>query len=581
MTKKYAPLVSQEKYVYEKDEDPFFRESIRSIPDTYRRYMSVVYCPKCGHMHLVDGRRYRYQNYLRKFLCPECGYKNMVSQTGCWENPETAMIFKMADGSIAVSLIIRRHTLLLAKDLKTPIYSERLMRVRYVFNANGHTYYKNPVYIDTNREVKTYAKPQASIRPVTYINYGMDWGALSSFPYFGSDMRKLVQHGYLPEDCIRRNRFRKVSNKMLDDIYSLLSMFHRQQTDFGRRVARVIREIDKDATDEDVIRLLIKRANMKNGGKKFRRSMVANPVQTFVGSLVFNKLKITDINYFDIIKHVSPSLLSNESCITLIEIIRKKYGEKALVKALQNATIFRDSFYYLKDLLNTIPASEVEKLIRYNIRDTHDALLATYKEIREQTECGRGVAAVMQKHNEIESGKIKPQYVSAAKTLLIHHAEETINNQIAYGDQEKELEENINNIQFYLPPDTDHLKMAGDKLHNCVGHLYRMAAYRKKSIIVLMKQLNKFVGCIEINEGKIKQAYGPCNQRFNQDAQKAFNRWTAKHNLSETDTNTDFANVEKEYVMPKYEDVIEKIKTLAANITIPAVQTNFRIAAPF
>ncbi len=567
--KEYAPLINQEKYVYDKDENPFFHESVRHIPDTYRKYVSAVYCPKCGHLHVVDGRRYRNGYYLRKFLCPECGYYNEVVQDGTWLTPKTAMIFKMADGSTAISLIIKKHTLLVAKDLKTPIYHGKLMRIRYVFNTNGHTYYKAPVYIDSGRPVPIYSKT-INIRPVTYMHNDMGWSEHTMFPHFNTEMMELVERGYIPKDCVRRNRFHNVSNKMLDNIYMLLSMFHRQQSSFGRRIAKVVREIDKNATDEDVIRLFIKRANIKNAGKKFRRSMATDIVKTFVGSLIFKKLQITDINYFDIIKHVNPSLPEDERCVALVNVIRKKYGEKALIKALQNFSVFYDVADYMNRLSEAVPAAELENAVRYNIHDTHGVLLDMFKEVQKQIECGTGIASVMQKHNDIESGKIKPQYISAAKKQVIRHAEETINNQIMYGEQEKSLEENIGNIQFYLPPDTDHLKMAGDKLHNCVGHLYRMPAYRKESIIVLMQQMNKFVGCIEINAGKIRQAYGPCNQQFASDAQKAFNLWTEKHNLSTTTANANLMNIGKEYVMPKYEDIIEKIKVLAASITIPA-----------
>ena len=568
--KEYASLVSQEKYVYEKEKDSFFRESIRRISDTYHKYISAIYCPKCGHLHIVDGRRYHNGRYLRKFLCPKCGYQNEVQQDGAWLTPETAMIFKMADGSIAVSLIIRKHTLLVAKDLKTPIYHGKLMRIRYVFNTNGHTYYKAPVYIDSGRPVPMYSKT-INIRPVTYMHNDIIWSKHAMFPHFNEEMMELVERGYIPEDYVRKNRFHNLGNKMLDDIYTLLSMFHRQHSGFGKRIASIVREIDKNATDEDVIRLFIKRANIKNAGKKFRRSMATDIVKTFVGSVIFNKLQMTDINYFDIVKHVNPSFLEDERFIELANIIQKKYGEKALAKALQTSpSMFIDVINYMARLSVAVPITELENAIRYNIRDTHDVLLNMFREVQNQIECGTGIASVMQKHNDIESGKIKPQYISAAKTQVIHHAEETINNQIMYGEQEKALEENIGDIQFYLPPDTNHLKMAGDKLHNCVGHLYRMAAYRKKSIIVLMRQMDKFVGCIEINNGKIKQAYGPCNQRFTTDAQKAFNQWTEKHNLSTTTANTGLVNIGKEYVMPKYEDVIEKIKVLVASITIPA-----------
>ena len=579
--KQYAPLVSQEKYVYEKNKNPFFRESIRRISDTCREYVSAVYCPKCGHLHIIDGRRYRNGHYLRKFLCPECGYYKDMYQEGSWITPETAMVFKMADGSIAVSLIIKKHTLLVAKDLKTPIYHEKLMRIRYVFNANGHTYYKDPVYIKSGRPVPMYSGTKPNIKPITYMASNEAWNTHIMFPRFNEFMVKLVDLGYIPEDYIRRNRFHNVSNKILDEIYTLLSMFHRQQSSFGRRIAKVIREIDKNATDEDVIRLLIKRANMKNGGKKFRRSMATDPVRTFVGSLMFRKLQLTDINYFDIVKKLSPTLFETESYITLINIIRKKYGEKAIVNALQKYCMLSDSVRYINMLSEIIPVAELENLVYYNIRNTHDALLHMYQEVQEQIECRHGIASVIQKCRDIETGKVKPEYMSIAKKQVIYKAEEAINNQIAYGKQEKELEETINNIQFYLPPDTDHLKMAGDKLHNCVGHLYRMPAYRKESIIVLMKQADKFVGCIEISNGKIKQAYGPCNQIFNTSAQEAFDRWAKKHKLSETTTNTGLTDIKKEYIMPKYNDIITTIKKISANITIPIAPPRIARALPF
>lgn len=588
--KKYAPLVSKEVFKFSNISHIVYVKVNFKWNKEHETWYAAVYCPRCGHLHYVDGKKKRQtrRHYLEKFQCPECGYREITCDANHWEEVKDATIFKMADGSIAVSIFAEHHQLFIGGDNKTPFHVVKPMRARYIFNANGHTYYKGPIYIKDNKPV---IKGENNLKPVTYMS-----NLHNVFPYYGYWMRVLVDKGLLPKDPIRRNRFHNASDTVLDELYYLLNTYHRTLSSFGRHIVKTIRMIDKNATDEDILRILIQRANMKNGGKKFRRMMAKNPAYIYSSSLLFHQLKLKDINSFYKLTDTGQISLSGMCSFEdkkatsnkFAQILLNKYGEKVLVDILTNSytrLLFSDTVHYVNILKNRVAIDVIQNAIRHNIKETHNAMRALYQELQKQTSCGQDIVAIAQKCNAINSGQIQQKYIEAAKREIIKNAENLINNPIHYKEEEKKLEEKINDIQFYLPPDTDHLKMAGEKLHNCVGHLYRMQAYRKTSIIVLMKQAENFVGCIEINEGKIKQAYGPCNNSFKPGAQKAFDKWTAKHQLSATKTNHKLANITKEYIMPKYEDIEAKIKELAANIKIPDkpidLSQHYHVALPF
>ena len=51
---------------------------------------------------------------------------------------------------------------------------------------------------------------------------------------------------------------------------------------------------------------------------------------------------------------------------------------------------------------------------------------------------------------------------------------------------------------------------------------------RKRDIIIMKKDEN-YVGCIELKNGEIIQAYGPCNRTMTGETKEAYDMWLKKH----------------------------------------------------
>lgn len=99
-----------------------------------------------------------------------------------------------------------------------------------------------------------------------------------------------------------------------------------------------------------------------------------------------------------------------------------------------------------------------------------------------------------------------------------------------YTDSEMDYADIIKDYQFVLPKDTDELWIYGQCFHNCVAS-YRDAVTEKRSLILAMKREEKYIACIEIQQHRVVQALGPCNQKLPVEVCEILRKWADKKKI--------------------------------------------------
>ena len=99
-----------------------------------------------------------------------------------------------------------------------------------------------------------------------------------------------------------------------------------------------------------------------------------------------------------------------------------------------------------------------------------------------------------------------------------------------YNDKEHALEMELGEYTFHLPKDSNELSKWGNLFHNCVAS-YDCYVISRFSLIVAMKNKEKYVACIEVKQGRITQALGYCNQRLPIDYRNVIAEWAKGNRL--------------------------------------------------
>ena len=459
-----------------------------------------------------------------------------------------AKIFYMADGSIAISFTYYKHTLVLTKN-DLPIYRKKLLRFRVIYSSNGQTYYKSPVYVDSGRSPKTHPKRMINI---TYADF---------LPCFNSYLTELWDNMFIDKEQNLMNRFRKVK-LYRKEVYEFSKAVSEYRYSLENHVIRTMSGLKVEVTDEEVFNLALRRCNIKNGGKKFRRLLAKNPLKTYLISRIFHNSGMKDINSFYrlcetynnapmtvIISRFRIETCSrpkdkNDAFMMIRDQVLKVGGENNLVKIYTDdnkLSLLTDSGSYAYYVRDDITNEELKKNVVSNINTTHDNLNKVYHQLIRLHRMTKSAKDILDQYAMINANLLtNPNTVDIIKNQSIREIEELTDNKIEYGEKERKLEAIINDIKFILPPSTDFLINAGESLHNCVGDCYRMKAYRKQCIIVLMKKQSKLVGCIELTNGMIQQAFGPCNKTMDADAEVAYKIWLKQNGLSKDKQNLQY-----------------------------------------
>ena len=70
----------------------------------------------------------------------------------------------------------------------------------------------------------------------------------------------------------------------------------------------------------------------------------------------------------------------------------------------------------------------------------------------------------------------------------------------------------------------------GEAFHNCVVS-YCIDVVKKRSLILAMKRDNKYVACIEVQQRRVVQALGPCNQKLPAEVREVLRKWADKKKI--------------------------------------------------
>lgn len=103
-------------------------------------------------------------------------------------------------------------------------------------------------------------------------------------------------------------------------------------------------------------------------------------------------------------------------------------------------------------------------------------------------------------------------------------ANKEVNLEIQYTEKELRFAGEIEGYSIILPKYTDEIKRYGRAFHNCVAS-YRSAVIDKRTLILAMKQRDKYIACLEVKQNRLVQALGPCNQRLSNEIEKFLSKW--------------------------------------------------------
>lgn len=557
--KVYAPLVSEETYDFSQENATFLMISIYDNDNEKYAYR----CPNCGKVH--EEIRSGYIKKREFASCPFCGGNTEVkwAYDHCIDRLHEAKIFHMADGSTAISLFARRIWFLYKNGIL--INKMRSWRARIVLNKNGHTYYKAPVFIKSGRKVPN-LKCKNEIVDVTYANYFI--------PYVIVDfLQKLINRGILQPNFTLRHRFQGASEeclKILDHVCLMRTRFH-----YTKEATKMIRSIKVNDGDTEIMNAILSHISKAPKTKQFRRMFFKDPIIVWKNWKIYQALGMKDINSFykfclndtNIEGKTTYFVTETSNAKEFAYMYIRTIGETAFadILASEDTSMLCDVVQYTSRLgLTSI------RYMHKSLKKTHDDLMEAYKKHREMSEQIRNVKDILDWDTLLldEPDDKKKKDIQKRNMQI---AEQTLNNTIEYSEEERSLEYTYNDIVFYLPPDTDHLLWAGNMLHNCVGHCYRINALHHESIIVLMKQQDKLVGCIEVNNGSIRQVYGPCNRELQGEAKEAFESWKQHNGFG--DYVNQILNAEPlryQYDLSQYHNYIQKVKELAIQLGIAA-----------
>ena len=104
------------------------------------------------------------------------------------------------------------------------------------------------------------------------------------------------------------------------------------------------------------------------------------------------------------------------------------------------------------------------------------------------------------------------------------------NKLILYTDKERSYECDIEDYHIILPNDTDEMKKYGKAFHNCVAS-YWLSVLEKRTLILAMKQGDKYIACLEVRQSILVQALGPCNQPLSDEAGDVLCRWAYRNKI--------------------------------------------------
>ena len=597
--KEYAPMANKMEYKFPESEVDFI---------TFKTYnntndpVKLMYCRKCRHIHVIkkSKNRHSYGSYSygfganAGFKCPKCGHYGTIITEQYLDTPYKAIIFYMEDGSKAISLFVKREYLY-GSD-KGIFFHKTFMRGRLIYSSNGRTYFKSYVYIKNNKQAIGGINTFHGIRDITYTkNLDLLSNTTSKM------LDKLESAGiYDPTESLR-HRYPNLSKNYIHVMNELQKVLnHRFVSNCFKNYKaekRFLYGFKKNFTDLDVYNRIKKRINVNLSGKKFKKLTYEYPISAWVNCILFEKYGMKDVNC--LYKMIESNTLTfykdkmfTEDFVKFIKKYITTCGEVPIANALSDESKIielLDAHMYYENLWSC-KESTINKLFHNSIKKTHDDMQEYYNKYANARNRVRDLKYIIERDRWLKSRSLTEIEEKDEKRNIMIKLEKLRNNEITYSKSETRLEDRINNITFYLPPDTNHLLEAGNHLHNCVGSNYRIHALHHECTIVLMKKDDKLVGCIEVNDGKIRQALGPCNASLKDDALSAFLSWEKKNGFKNANMHSALCskNLMWNYNYDEYNDwvkeakgLLEESEQILKNSEDPSKRYNYRTMSPF
>ncbi|BAL85005.1 hypothetical protein SELR_pSRC101980 (plasmid) [Selenomonas ruminantium subsp. lactilytica TAM6421] len=95
---------------------------------------------------------------------------------------------------------------------------------------------------------------------------------------------------------------------------------------------------------------------------------------------------------------------------------------------------------------------------------------------------------------------------------------------IDYTKYELNYEDVIDDYHIVLPKDTNEIRNYGKRFHNCVSS-YCSSVVGKRTLILAMIKDEKYIACLEVQQNRLVQALGPCNQHLSTAIGEIICRW--------------------------------------------------------
>lgn len=595
--KEYAPIANKMEYKFPESEVDFI--TFRSYNNTDGQ-VKLMYCRKCRHIHVIKKSENRHScgdcpfGAHVGFRCPKCGHYGTIIQEQYIDIPYKAIIFYMEDGSKTISLIVKREYLY-GSD-KGTFFHKTLMRGRLIYSSNGRTYFKSYVYIKNERKAVGRINSFFGIRDITYAK---NLNLLSDITLQMLD--KLESVGLYSTAESLRHRYPNLSKDYIHVMNELQNALDRRliHNCFKNYKAekRFLYGFKKNFTDLDVYNRIKKIINVNFSGKKFKKLMYKYPISTWLNCMLFKKYEMKDINCLYRMIESNTSIFYEDKMFAenFVQFIKKYIticGEVSIVNALSDKSKIvelLDAYTYYSNLWSC-KESAIDKLFHNSIKKTHDDIQEYYNKYVNARSRVRDLKYIIEKDEWLKNRSLPEAEEKNEKRYIMVKLEKLRNNKITYSKSETRLEDKINDIMFYLPPDTNHLLEAGSRLHNCVGSNYRINALHHECTIVLMKKDDKLVGCIEVNDGKIRQALGPCNASLKDNALSAFLSWEKKNGFKNANMHSALCSkgLRWNYNYDEYNDwvkeakgLLEESEQILKNSEDPSKRHNYRTMSPF
>lgn len=322
------------------------------------------------------------------------------------------------------------------------------------------------------------------------------------------------------------NRFRNLSDRFYIDIVELRHD--------SKKVRRAISKIDMYADHSEILDIMFKNLDIPRT-KAFRKEFFRNPVslyhawRNFEGSGIFK-----DFNSFW-------KLYKNDKVYGLHDkgffgAMIKKSNEAIVVNKIINCDncyqFISDSSYIYHSLVRYFGEDRINNMLTGSLKEIHDRLTAEWNRVPKFDFYGerKSFTELHEEYRELLRMGISKEAAREKRAEIIEYLEYRANRRFRHDCDSKKLEGNLDDISFRLPIDSDDLRDAGSELHNCVGS-YASRVRNHETNVIFMEKGERKIGCIEVQNGVVRQAYGPCNQRLEGTAYEAFAEWANDHLL--------------------------------------------------